>query len=236
MTMGLRTRLALDAFLTAALFASMAHSITGAFIHEVSGAVVLLVALAHNLINRRWYGTLIKFPLRRRDGATVAVNIALALAGVTVTASGVMMSRVVFPFLATDVDLPLREIHTVSAHWFLILASAHLGLHWKTVTTIAGKMIGGIKAPGRVGSTRAWAAWAVVVVYGAIAFVDMDVGQKLIGYYGFGFRDTEEFPGWFFARQAAIMGLVVFAVHHAPRILRTGWAIVSERHGPISPP
>jgi len=218
MKVGPRARLALDAILAASLFVASAYPLTGGVLHEWTGTIVLAVVLIHNLINAKWYGAFVGGRFNRRRVPPVIVNLALLMTAAAALISGMMMSVVVFPVLNTSADLPLREIHNLAAHWFLVLASVHLGLHWTMVATIIGQAITPVLGEGRIRTLCTHIFWGAVVVYGATAFVVTRLGWALTGYDSFGFWDFDEAPAWFFVRRTAIMGLIVFIVHHTPKI------------------
>lgn len=49
-----------DLAMTVLMLIAMAYYITGNMIHEVVGVVVLILFIAHNLLNRRWYKAILK--------------------------------------------------------------------------------------------------------------------------------------------------------------------------------
>lgn len=56
----IKLKTGIDFLMTALLLCLMAYQITGQKFHEWFGAGMLLLFLAHNLLNIRWYGSLFK--------------------------------------------------------------------------------------------------------------------------------------------------------------------------------
>ncbi len=55
-----RIKMGIDVLMTALLLCLMAYQITGQVLHEWFGAGMLVLFIAHNILNIRWYGNLFK--------------------------------------------------------------------------------------------------------------------------------------------------------------------------------
>ena len=55
-----KIKMVIDVLMTALLLCLMAYQITGQALHEWFGAGMLVLLIAHNILNIRWYGNLFK--------------------------------------------------------------------------------------------------------------------------------------------------------------------------------
>lgn len=119
-----------DLIMTALLPVLMVYSLIGEDVHEWAGIVLFALFLLHNGLNWKWYKNLFQ---ARYNGVRVlgtVVNILIFLLMLSLMASGIVMSRYVFQFLAIDGGASLaRTVHLAASYWFYVLASVHLGLH-----------------------------------------------------------------------------------------------------------
>ena len=216
----LRVKISVDIGMTALLFVLMAYQITGELAHEWAGAAMLVLFLAHHLLNRRWFSGLSRgryTPLRLLQ---TSIDLLLLLCMLGLMISGIVLSRYVFGFLPiTGGAAAARRAHLLASHWGFVLMSVHLGLHWGMVVGMVRKA-----AKLRPSKTRAVvlrAAAAGAAVYGAYAFWQTQFWQYLFLLSEFVWFDFSRPPVFFFLDHLAIMALFVLLSYLITRLLQT---------------
>ena len=209
-----RLKLLLDAVMTILMLLTFAYQLTGNMAHEVLGMVVFALFVLHNLLNKRWYSTLQKGKYAKRRKAGVVVNLLFLLAMAVLVVSSVLISRDVFGFLHLEGGAVSRQLHILASYWGLIFLSMHLGLHWSMVIRAFQSQ------PGAEPNSRArqWASRMLALfisAYGVFAFIELEIGQKLILYYSFGYWDFGRDTLLFFIDLLAVMGLIVCLTYYS---------------------
>jgi len=189
----------------ALLMTVLARPLTGDWVHEAAGVLLLAMLAAHTVAKRRWYLALSKGPWSLRRAASAAVNLSLIAAMTTVLVTAVPISRFVFGFLAIDNGMWVAQLHIAAALWLFVLASVHLGFHWEPVkrvlplpadgaVTSGGRVVGCGPAelcrPGVAGPLPASIRSGLLILacgFGARACFNRNIGSKLIMYYSFDF-------------------------------------------------
>jgi len=212
-------KLAIDLFMAVLMLAAMAYHLTGNAIHELLGVSLLALFIVHNILNRRWYQTVLKRKHNARRILNTAVNLLLLVMMLMLMVSSVLISRSVFAFIPVDGGLITRQIHILATYWGFILISIHLGMHWGMIIGAARK-ISGITAPNR-GRTFAVRVMAVLIaVYGVYAFFARDVGSKLILYYTYSYWNLDESAVFFFTDYVSIMGVYICVTYYALKFVQ----------------
>jgi hypothetical protein len=205
---------AADALMTIALLMLMAYELIGQTTHEIIGTVMLLLFVAHHILNRSWHKNLFRgrySPYRVFQAALVAA-IFLLMAGQGV--SGVLLSRHLFTFLPVRGGAYwARSLHMLGAYWNFVLMSLHLGLHWSMA-------LAPLQRAFRGKAVLLPVAGAVVVLFGVTAFLRREVGAYLLGQIQFTIFDFEEPLVLFFLDYLAMMGLFVWTGHYLGLLLR----------------
>ena len=92
------------------------------------------------------------------------------------------------------------------AYWGFVFMSLHLGLHWRMIMGMAGKLM---KKSSKGCRWILRMTAALIAVYGVYAFIKRDFGNYMLLRYHFVFFDFEEPLALFLLDYAAIMGLFV---------------------------
>ena len=119
-----------DVCMTVLLLCLMAYQVTGEALHEWIGIGMIVLVIVHQILNRKWYGSLFKGKYNPYRIATTVVNIALLLSFVLTAFCGMSMSGHAVPFLygMTNVSFA-RRMHLSMSHWAFVLMGLHLGMH-----------------------------------------------------------------------------------------------------------
>lgn len=211
-------RLSLDLGMTLLMLLALAYELTGNHAHEGIGIAIIVLFGIHNVLNKRWYGSLLQKPALRRSPSAV-VNVLLVVFVVVLTASSVMHSRSFFAFLPVEKSLETRQLHTTAAYWGLILISLHIGMHWEMVMAAVRKAFGLRKASRwRDGILRLLAA--LIAGHGVLFSLQRNLGAKLTGCYSFDYWDFEASVADFFIGYACVMGLCICITHSLSKVFR----------------
>ncbi len=192
----------------------------GQEIHEWLGAFMLVLFLAHHLLNLGWWKSFYKgkYTPSRALGTTLDLLLFLDMAALGV--SGIMMSGFVFRFLPISGGMIVaRQLHLFASYWGLILMSAHLGLHADLFMEMGRKLF-------RLSEKSAARAWmlriiaAAVSVYGIYAFFTQRMADYLFLQTHFAVFDETKAAASYFAETAAMIGLFAWAAYSINKLLR----------------
>lgn len=213
-----KRKIGIDLLMTVLLLLLMAYQVVGESLHEWFGTGMLILFVTHNLLNARWYGSLLKGKYRLARIFRTAVNLTLFISMLCMAYSGIVMSRHVFAFLPIENGMALaRVMHLAGSYWSFVLMSLHLGLHWAMVTGMLQRAYG-----GRNPAVYTWALRLIAVMiagYGAICFWRENCLSYMLLKTEFAFFDYEKSPVTVFAEYIAMMGFWVFVAYYILKIL-----------------
>ena len=202
-----KKRMAVDAAMTSLLPCLMAYSLIGETFHEIAGVAMLVLFIAHHILNRAWFKGLFRGRYSPYRAFTTAVNLLLCVVMTGLPLSGIMMSKQLFRFLPTQgLSTTARTVHLLLSYWGFALMSLHLGLH---VDVMFKKKL-------------KWLPFAAVAVslYGAYAFVKRELPLYMTLRSQFVFFDYAEPRVFFFADYLAIMVLFASLGHSIGKLLK----------------
>ena len=144
--------------MTALLLCLMAYQVTGEMLHEWIGMGMTVLAILHQILNRKWYGVLFKGEYNSYRTLTTAVNVLLLVSFAPTAFCGMSMSGYAVPFLYGMAPVSfVRRMHLSMSHWAFVLMGLHMGMHMpamtaglrlnkktKTILTFVFAFIGGI--------------------------------------------------------------------------------------------
>lgn len=205
-----KVKMGIDVLMTTLLFGLMAWQITGQMLHEWFGAGMLVLFIAHNILNIRWYGNLFKGKYRLLRIIQTAVNFSVLISMLCLGYSGIVMSRHVFAPLSIHGPMATaRSMHMTASYWGFVLMSFHLGMHWGMVKGMFGRLLKGRAFPG----LSVWVLRLVVVLiagYGLYCFIRKDIISYMFLKNEFVFFDFEQSMFSVILEYAAMMGFWVF--------------------------
>ena len=166
-------RLTTDAALLLLLLVVMAYSFTGNTVHEWMGIALVVLALVHLFLNKRWFVSLVKGKYNWRRMATTVINVLLILSFVVLVLSSMPISSEVFPFVHLyEEEMWPATWHIVSGYWFFILSALHLGTQWARLMKYFPKALVS-------GSSLVTAVQGLVSMYGLCALWNQNFFNKL---------------------------------------------------------
>ena len=202
--------------MTVLLLFLMARQLTGDSAHEWIGTGMLVLWIAHHILNRSWYSHLFKGKYTPVRIFQTVINFAVLLSMIGLMISGIILSREVFAFLPISGGIALaRSLHVLSAFWGFVLTALHLGLHWNMILGMVRKATGPVASkPMRI-FLRIVAA--LIAGYGLYAFLKNQFLSYMFLTSSFVFFDFERPVLLFFTEYIAIMGLFIFVAHYTFR-------------------
>ena len=206
----------------------MAEILIGQEIHEWLGAVMLVLFLAHHLLNPGWWKGLPKGKYTPSRAFGTALDLLLLLDMTALCVSGIMMSGFVFRFLHISGGMLLaRQLHLFASHWGLILLSAHLGMHMEQFFPLFRKLFH--LSENNAARTCVLRISAVVLsVNGLYAFIAQHMTDYLFLQTHFVLFDETKAAALYFAEIIAMMCLFAAVAHYINKLLR-GTARKSEK-------
>lgn len=213
-------KLVVDILMTLALFFLMGYHLWGEALHEWVGAGMLLLFIAHHILNGYWHKSLFKGKYNTIRILTLCIDILVLVSMLAQMYSGIVMSRYVFNFLPGVGGMSLaRRFHILGAYWGYILMSLHLGLHWNMILGMFRKAAG-IQGKSKIRSIIAFIAGLAVAAYGVWAFISRDFPTYLLLKSEFVFLDYGESKILFYIDYLALMGFCIFIAHYCTKMIR----------------
>ncbi|MGG0425852.1 DUF4405 domain-containing protein [Priestia megaterium] len=213
-------RLVIDLVMTVLMLVAMAYHVTGNTIHEVVGIVLFILFIVHNILNRRWYKTIIKGTYNVRRILKIVVNLLFLVSMVVVMISSVPISRDIFPYFSINNDMIVRQIHVLTAYWGFIFMTVHIGVSWGTIINAVRKMTG-ITGMSRIRTIVLRVLAVLIVIYGVQTSFERDLGSKLIIYDPFGSYILDNSAMGFLIDYLSIMGIYICGTHYALKFVRS---------------
>lgn len=213
-------KLSVDVLMTLALLFLMGYHLWGEALHEWVGAGMLLLFIAHHILNGNWYKTLFKGKYNTMRILTLCTTFLVLVSMLAQMYSGIVMSRYVFDFLPGVGGMSLaRRLHILGAYWGYILMSLHLGLHWNMILGMFRKAAG-IKNESKTRSITSFIAELIIAGYGVWSFIRRDFLTYLLLQSEFVFLDYGESKILFTIDYLALMGLCIFIAHYGAKVCK----------------
>jgi hypothetical protein len=211
-------RLMIDLTMTILLLVAMAYHITGNAIHELVGVVLIILFMAHNILNKRWYSTIFKGRFNVRRILSIVVNLLFLVSMAVIIISGFPISSEVFPYIPVENDMILRQIHIQASYWGFIFMGVHIGMSWGTMINAVRKMTR-ITGTSRIRTISLRIIAVLIVVYGVQNSFEREMLSRLTIYNPFGWSSDESSLG-FLIDHLAIVGIYISGTHYALKFIR----------------
>lgn len=212
-------RLSIDLSMTVLILVEMAYQLTGNLAHELTGVTMFVLLLVHNLLNRRWYGSIFKGRYTVCRVLSIATNLLLLVIMLLLMVTGILISRDLFAFPGINGGFIMRQLHTFAGNWGLILMSVHLGMHWAMIMGTTRKMTG-VTTQSRTRTIIIRLLVALVVLCGVKSSFALGIGSKLTMYSTFSYWDFEKEGAAFFVSYLSVMGIYTAAAYYGCKLLR----------------
>ncbi len=192
-------RIIIDILMVILLPILMAYSLVGETLHEVAGSVLFVLFIIHNLLNRKWYGSLLKGRYSSVRVFRTILNLSLIVIMILQPLSGILMSKHLYTFLPSlPISSLLRRIHMILAYWGYVLMSIHAGSH-------LGPLFHKLKTRNKVARIIVCVILGSISAYACIAFIGRGFPGYMLGRVAFAFFDYNEPRILFFLDYLSIM-------------------------------
>ena len=210
-----KMKITIDISMTALLVVLMAYPVTGQAVHEWVGAGMLLLFLAHHILNRRWLRTLGKGKYPGRRILQTAVDVLLLADMLALMFSGIRLSRYVFTFLpGLGSAAAARRLHMLASYWGFVLMGFHLGLHWDVAAAPLRRRSGGKAGP------LPWCAGTAAGLYGVYAACKHQIWQYLTLRSEFIQLDFDRPAALYFLDHVSMMALFALLAYTIVSLIR----------------
>ena len=214
-----KSKLAVDILMTLTLLFLMGYQLWGETAHEWAGAFMLVLFLAHHVLNAAWHRNLFRGKYTRVRILTSAVDLVLFVVMICLMVSGITMSRHVFAFLPINGGMgTARLVHMAACYWGFVLMAFHLGLHWGMMLARFWQMFGMDRSCG-IRCTVLRIAGVLIAGYGLYVFVTRNLAAYMFLRTQFVFLDYNESPISFYIDYLAMMGLFVFFAYYMSKFI-----------------
>ena len=194
-----KIRIATNCTMTVLLPMLMAYSLIGEAFHEIAGTLMLVLFIAHNLMNLGFWKGLFRGKYNAQRIFRTVLNVLLLIIMIMQPLSGIAMSKHLYVFLPTiGISATARQIHLVLAYWGFILMSIHAGTH-------ADMMFIGLNKERHKVSIVVRVILCLISMYGIWAFIRRDIASYMFMKTQFVFFDFNEPRILFFLDYIAIM-------------------------------
>lgn len=189
----------------------MAYSLIGETLHEVFGTAIFILFLVHHMLNRKWYGALLRGRYSAGRIFRTVLDTLLLIFMILQPVSGIVLSKHLYTFLPSlPISAQARSIHMLLAYWGYVLLCVHAGTH---LTAPLGKLY----RNQRTAAVIVLAILGAISVYGCFAFLKRGFPGYMFAKTTFAFFDYSEPILYFFLDYLAVMVL----------FMTVGWLIMS---------
>lgn len=215
-----KIKIGIDVLMMVLFLLLMAYQITGQELHEWLGAGMLVLFLLHNILNIKWYGSLLKGKYTLPRVAQIIINFSVLASILCLGFSGIVLSRYVFAELSIHGPMATaRTMHLAASYWGFVLMSIHLGFHWSMMLGMFHNLCGNQKLPAEF----AWLIRFIAVFiagYGAYCFYNANIVSYMFLKQEFVFFDFEQSTVSVFAEYISMMGLWVLISFYGVKGIR----------------
>ena len=106
-----KIRILIDVLMTIFFIILMGYFITGNKVHEILGTITFVLFIIHNILNIKWYKSILKGKHNFQRIFHIIINLLLLVAIIGMMVSGIMISSNVFSFLNIQTTM-LEEDYT----------------------------------------------------------------------------------------------------------------------------
>jgi hypothetical protein len=171
----------------------------------------------HNALNCRWYKNLFKGKYTVRRSINTAINFILLITMSTLIISGMLVSRAILAFLNLPGGMEIRQIHTTTAYWGLIIIAVHIGMHGEMIMNGMRKMFR-IKNANFTRTIVLRIVALLIIAFGVWSSFDRDMFSKLFLEFSFDYWPPERPAVLFFAANFAIMELYALGTYYVLKL------------------
>ena len=173
----LTAKILIDIGMTICLLLLMPYSLLSETAHEWIGMAMLMLFIAHHMLNRKWLLSIGKGKYNAFRVIQTVLVIIMFILMMGSMISGILLSNYIFKWIKiSGTYVTARQIHMFCAYWGLVVMSLHLGLHWNIAVAMAGRLW------EHSSIIRTWAARSVATTIAGYIFRMHMTGQRNMHY------------------------------------------------------
>jgi hypothetical protein len=186
--------------------------------HEIFGTAMLSLLGWHLVLNRHWFGKLLRGRYDARRMVVVTLHVILIFNMLILLLTSIVISKSLFAALPIPDSIYLREVHWFSAYWVLMFVGAHLGLHWVRVMAIIRSVL---RLSSNSTTTAALRLFALLLTgFGTWSFLVLDVWSKLTFTYSLDVWNFRKSVTPYFGHWTGVVALTAIATHYSMHLWR----------------
>ena len=149
-------------------------------VHQICGISLIVIWVAHLVLNRRWYGSLFKGNYQPYRIMQIIVNLGVLLCALFLMISGLLMAWFIPSGWVGGALGFARITHLLASHWYYVFMAFHIGLHG---AMLASKI--------KIRGLATQIICLLISLYGIYAFILRGVWKYMFGLQQFFFFDFE---------------------------------------------
>ncbi|MDD3745693.1 MAG: DUF4405 domain-containing protein [Anaerostipes sp.] len=226
MTNKMKLKMTIDVAMSIVLFVLMSYQLTGQKNHEIAGALMLILFIAHHVLNFGWFKALGKGSYSSYRICTTVMNVALFLIMFLLMISGIRMSGYVFTFIEIPISMSVaRSLHMTCSYLSFLLMGIHMGFHCTMMAGMIKKM-----KKGKVLNAKVKIVLRIIIgivdLYGVYALIKRNFFSYISLQIHFVFFDYME-PGIYYVLDLLSISVLVITIGYYVQKLMTS----QSKHG-----
>lgn len=216
----MKTKSFIDIFMSFLLLFLMGFQFWSVILHEVAGALMFALFIAHHLLNYNFYKNIFRGKYNALRILFVGVNFALLIAMIFTMLSSICLSTYIFAFLHIPLNtFYAHTMHLCSTFWLFVLIAMHTGLHFAMIFNNLQKKVHFFKN-SKTRRAIFCGAKIAIIVYGAFCFVKRRFIDFMFLHTHFAFMDSFESKIIFYCEYLAIALAFAFIADFACHLLK----------------
>ena len=126
----MKRKITIDILLTILLMILMLGQYTGVLIHEILGICIIILFIAHHVLNKEYYKNIFKGKYNKLRVIYLIIDTLMFIMLFLMIISTFMISRKLLVFMGLSNEYYGRILHVISGYSLYILCGIHLGLHY----------------------------------------------------------------------------------------------------------
>ena len=147
-------------------------------VHQICGISLIVIWVAHLVLNRRWYGSLFKGNYQPYRIMQIIVNLGVLICALLLLISGLLMAWFIPSDWVSGALGFARITHLLASHWYYVFMAFHIGLHG---AMLASKI--------KIRGLATQIICLLISLYGIYAFILRGVWKYMFGLQQFFFFD-----------------------------------------------
>lgn len=221
--MKFKIKLIIDIFMLILLIMAMSYLLLGQVAHKHIGIALIVLFVAHNLLNINWYKHLFRGKYTVTRFVQTFINLATLIFMFLAGFSGLLLANLL-PDIFNQFSFIARNFHLIGAYWGFILIAMHLGCHWQMVKNLIKQYIKSIYLWGILRFMV-----GVSVFYGIYAMLKYDFFAYLFLQNEFFFFDNKQLFISFFIDYIAIMSVWIWFSYYIYQATKRNFAKLERK-------